>query len=354
MNHIVQRYRVIVEALFCLMLFFLVSCRGVDSDWPEYDSSFLVLSSDRVTADPIYGDTVLFAVHYKGVDVMKLSKITNVTDPLHPTSLYGNSFKTDVEGTYSFKASYNGFNSNLLQVTYQQQSNFYKKVCVFYFTGSWCVYCPQMVAAIKTVSSDYPNVLVPVAIHCIDEYSLGNENVFTSKFGISTYPQAIIDFIPSACNQNVTVLKNKIANSINNYPALCNISGKASLSNGRKIVLNADVLFKESGSYKIWIVLLENGIVGSHAGQAGDYIYDNVVRGYFTSVDGDEIVPITKSGSSPASNVYSDVYGRFVGNYSFICDSKVNISNCKVAVAVMRSYDGLFYINNINLIDIDN
>lgn len=326
--------RIIITLLCALTL--ITSCTGIHEDYP--DRSGLILEADRTTAVASEGQTVTFAVKFNGEDVTAQATI-NRTDEQQTIALDGNTFSTYVPGVYKFVAVYNRTASEPVEITYSNTSgssgNFYRNVGILYFTGSWCTYCPQMGTALEKVMSDIPDRVIPVAIHGSDEYSLGFETTLATSLGVSGYPKAIVDFRTPGYSQNTILIKNAVNESLTEYPAACGIKATTNDS-GSAITIETDVQFTRTDYYRIWAVVLQDGIKGSQSGYSGVYTFNNVIRSTLTVIKGEEI------GQHGAGEEYHHTFT--VGH-----DADMDLSSFRVAIAIMSRINNTdkYYITNI-------
>lgn len=109
MNHI-KHFGFFVLAAASLV----ASCTNSSGGEEPDDSNKVILTADRkeITADGV--DKVVFTVQYNNIDVTAESQIVNAESG---TAVTDATFTTDVAGTYKFKATYDGKESDEITVT---------------------------------------------------------------------------------------------------------------------------------------------------------------------------------------------------------------------------------------------
>ncbi|MEG0795338.1 MAG: Omp28-related outer membrane protein [Odoribacter sp.] len=143
----------ITVILLCSYLF--VACSSSD------DSAGLVLKNSKNTIKNTNTDSVVFTVMYGDMDVTAQSKImVNGKE-----TLKGNYFATDKAGDYVFTARYDAFTSNDVRVKVTLANEFVKKALVQQFTGTGCIWCPQVNEALQTCFVAEPTRIVCLAFH---------------------------------------------------------------------------------------------------------------------------------------------------------------------------------------------
>ena len=133
---------------FYLLLCFLpmLSCVGQKDDpTPE-----LRLVADLTALNVTAGEFATFTVYSGAEDVTAYAAIRNLTDG---TPLEGNVFAPAEAGEWSFSATLDGTESEPVTVTAlvisDEGKDFFRRSLVLDFTGTWCVNCPKMEAAIE-------------------------------------------------------------------------------------------------------------------------------------------------------------------------------------------------------------
>ncbi len=175
---------------------------------------------------------------------------------------------------------------------------FLAKSLVLDFTGTWCVNCPKMQAAIQDASAERPGRLVSVSVHClpIDPMSLGTvSTALAARFGVSAYPSAVVDLDKESListTSSVLILnqcdrlmeKRGVSSGIR-------ISTAQSGESGFEVSVEASVA--QDGDFSFSLLLLEDGITAPQTGAGGDYVHNDVLREW---IDCPESFPGKRTG----------------------------------------------------------
>ena len=157
---------------------------------------------------------------------------------------------------------------------------YFRRSLVLDFTGTWCVHCPKMQAAVAQAQQLRPGRIVSVGVHCLDAMSLEPwSSSLVSRFGVTAYPSAVVDLERSSL---ITTSSPDLL--LSHCDRLLKVRGKAA---GLKIqstledaVLNVEVeaTAVRNGEYNLALLVLEDGIVAPQTGASGDYVHNDVLR----------------------------------------------------------------------------
>ena len=164
---------------------------------------------------------------------------------------------------------------------------FLRHSLVLDFTGTWCVNCPGMQAAIAEASTQRPGLIIPVAVHYMDKMAvkpLGTD--LAARFGVSAYPSAVVDLDAStlmtiASAELILSYCDKLLES--RYPA-AGVQIESTLDDGQ-VSATVEAYLMRDGDYSLHLLLLEDGIVASQTGAGADYVHNDVLRAW---LDGQE------------------------------------------------------------------
>lgn len=262
---------------FYLLLGFLpmLSCVGQKDDpAPE-----LRLVADLTALNVTAGEFATFTVYSGAEDVTAYAAIRNLTDG---TSLEGNVFAPAEAGEWSFAASLDGTESEPVTVTAlvisDEGKDFFRRSLVLDFTGTWCVNCPKMEAAIGESMAARPGRIVPVSVHCLPVdpmYVKPLSDNLSKQFEVSAYPSAVVDLDPESL---ITAQSPELL--LSHIDRLLEARGPAA---GIRITCREDGVDVEAklvrnGSYTLALLLLEDGIVAKQTGGTDDYVHNHVLR----------------------------------------------------------------------------
>ena len=180
---------------------------------------------------------------------------------------------------------------------------YFRRSLVLDFTGTWCVNCPKMEAAIKEAQAQRSGRIACVSVHClaVDNLALLPESgELATRFGVTAYPSAVVDLDPASL---ITVSSPELLLShadrlLEQRPEAAGLKITGSLSGGVLTAsLEAEVV--RDGSYSFSLIVVEDGVVASQTGGSADYVHGNVLRAWKDS----EVFPSCKAGDTLAWTV---------------------------------------------------
>ena len=159
---------------------------------------------------------------------------------------------------------------------------FFKKVNVLQFTATWCGYCPQMSTSLKKINEKFPGRISIIAVHGQDNIATKHSNLLMSKFGVTGYPTAIMDYNKKAkSSQSYSKVLSTIKNEVNVYPATSDIKLSAVL-NGENVDITANIKnLVGAAEYKYGCAIIESDIKIA-GGTSPTGLYGNVLRAFYT------------------------------------------------------------------------
>lgn len=185
------------------------------------------------------------------------------------------------------------------------------------FTGTWCVNCPRMEAAIQAAMQSRPGVIVPVSVHCLllDPMALLPLSAdLAGRFGVSAYPSVVVNLQKSSLF-SVTSEELLLARC----DALLKERGKASSISAEVaekdgvLSVNVRATASKPGDYTLHILVLEDGITAAQTGGTENHVHNNVLREWFDSQEfkgiaaGDEISFMSTAAAGPGRRVVAFV-----------------------------------------------
>ena len=187
------------------------------------------------------------------------------------------------------------------------------------FTATWCGWCPRMNASVHEAMEQYPGHLLHLALHAGgSDLQFGKVAPLLDLYEIGGYPTGMVDGRIRIENDIISVTSARIVEVVKETESLygtdTGMAIKTSLS-GRTATVDVDVYAKKAGSYKITVLLVEDGIVNPQSDyEAGDhpaYVHDDVARMALTDVLGESftveadytVTPFHFSATIPSSYV---------------------------------------------------
>lgn len=198
------------------------------------------------------------------------------------------------------------------------------------FTATGCGYCPGMASAFDSAQEQMPGALEVVSLHVGDsDLAFSGTRSLQSRFEVSSLPTGVVDnrgLIPSYSSssyiEQATI--GVAMETQREYPATVGLAYGSQVS-GSELNVSLGLYAKEAGTYKVVVLLLEDGIVAYQNGGGNKYQHDHVARLALTSMSG-ESVKVDSDGELVVKN--------FTGKLR----SEWNPDNLKVLVYVEKPY----------------
>jgi len=268
--------------LFILLSFLpVLSCVGQKDDpVPE-----LRLLADLTVLNVTAGECATFTVLSGAEDVTAYATIRNVTEG---TDLEGPVFTPADAGEWTFVATLDGEESEPLTITAiviaEEGKDFFRRSLVLDFTGTWCVNCPKMEAAIEATMEARPGRVIPVSVHCMSVdpmYVKPLSDNLVNQFSIKAYPSAIVDLDPESLitTASAELLQSHIDRLLEARGPAAGLRMESTLD-GENYTLTAGMKAVRDGDYTLALLVLEDGIVASQTGGTKDYVHNNVLRSW--------------------------------------------------------------------------
>ena len=165
------------------------------------------------------------------------------------------------------------------------------------FTATWCGYCPIMSETFRLAKANLGDRFEYVCMYATDgNYGYADGERLFAMYGLGGYPSGILDGRFELQNYESTYAASLIADEMAKteayYPTVTAVGLESSVS-GRNLTVKADVIAQVPETYKITVILMEDGIVGHQTdyidGDHEDFLHNRVARMTLTSsVFGDE------------------------------------------------------------------
>ncbi len=270
------------------------------------------LTADLTALNATAGETATFTVYSGAEDVTEYATIRNLTDD---TVLEGNVFAPAGEGEWTFVAEYEGLLSEELTVTAfvvaEEGKDFFRRSLVLDFTGTWCVNCPKMDAAIEEAMAARPGRIVPVSVHCMADPMRIKPlcDNLAKQFKVSAYPSAVVDMDPESLitQSSSELLLSHIDRLLESRGVSAGIRIESTLD-GENLSVTVEAKAVQDGEYTLSIILLEDGIVAKQTGadDGENHVHNNVLRQW---EDGD---PVTlKEEETATLSLTASVSGKY-------------------------------------------
>ena len=245
-----------------------------------------------------------------------------------------NVFTPSEEGSWTFAATYDGYESEPLTVTafvvQEEGKDFFRRSLVLDFTATWCVNCPRMEAAFAAAMEARPGRLVPVSVHFVDAYAVDEGTALVTKFGVSEYPTAVIDMDPSSAF--TTTSSELLLSGVDKLLAARPLAGGIRMESGADGSVKVEITAVEAG-----VMLLKDGEIAPQTGGETNHVHNNILRQHLKAesvhLDEEETATKTFSLNIPSGDGFKVVAfmekGTTVNNVTF----------CRVGETVDYQYE---------------
>lgn len=262
-----------------MLAFLCVACVGQKEEVLEGDLEFV---ADRVLLSVDNNEMAVFSVFFNGEDVTAESRILDVTGDV-PIELQGAEFLPQEAGEYKFQAYFMDVPTQVLNIRALKENgsgNFLKKWMIMKFTATWCVNCPGMSDAIKSVKNEMPGRIIDIEVHHIDDFETVAGKKYVEYFNVSAIPVAIVDLNKGTQTSvaSATLLKNSINRVVDANLPVCGVK-IASAAQDERLVVDVESTITGDGRYKFAVALLGDGLVKAQTGGSTDYVHNGVLMG---------------------------------------------------------------------------
>ena len=207
------------------------------------------------------------------------------------------------------------------------------------FTATWCGYCPYMGTAFDSAKSQMSGGLELLSLHGNQsDLEFSPTSTLVKKFKVEGFPTGVVDARASIPNYSATSTTASVAVGVaretqETYPTTSGIAISSTLD-GTDLNVDLSVYFKEADSYRVVVLLLEDGIVGKQSGGGNSYTHNDVARLGITTITG-EAVDVTED------------YTVWTKSYSKSIKSGWKAENLKVLVYVEKPYGDLSNVKGV-------
>lgn len=341
----------------------MVSCHGtIDPNDPSYvPEGVLRIFADKTEIKADGQQEVTFTVMFGSEDVSRdpNMSITRVADGVSKSMKPGvNTFSTTAAADYHFTARYYSgqeyLTDNEVVVKAKSvaqsvgQKNYYRKLWGMQFTAVSCNYCPRLTASLKNVMTANPGRVVLSAFHV-----KFNEQVMPDpmRLDINEEFRALVkhdEGLPLfACNMVKDQVKivdeqSKIEEAVASYStsATCGVAISTSYDSAtRSLSVTGRVTSNVAESVRYHIILVEDGLDYSQAGEEGTYGHNNVVRSVLAS---------NKWGDELNGGVVLEEGVEVTVTRQMKISSEWNSEKMRVIFAVLNPHDNTYVCGNVN------
>lgn len=291
----------------CLSALFFASCTDDGPKEPGTGTGLypLTIEASKATITPDSIDEVTLTVKHLNVVVTEGIELYVNDSLINPINF---KFKTNVEGTYKFRAKKGNDNSPAISVVAKKAINrnpgtFIKNALTLYLTTTWCNNCPTAMDIIKSAQKDYPNRIVTLTWHSTqkgviyDPFAVEHtQTIMIWLGGVGGFPMVNID------NQRAlypgSTDKREYEYSFYEAPhaGMVGVAIETKL-NGRTVTGKVKVRNSSAELVKqvmsVNVVVTEDGLVANQIMPNGSanpsYVHEHVVRHVFTPMSSIDI-----------------------------------------------------------------
>ena len=161
---------------------------------------------------------------------------------------------------------------------------YYRRSLVLDFTGTWCVHCPKMEAAIEDLQA---RRIAVVSVHCMPSDKMAViplSDDLAKRFGVVSYPSAVVDLDPSSLvtTPSATLLEAACKSLLEKRQEAAGIRVSSTIKDDM-LEVTVEATAVREGSYSLHFVVLEDGIVEAQTGSSSSHVHNNVLRSWHDS-----------------------------------------------------------------------
>lgn len=323
----------------------------------------VILTASNTT--PRVGQSITFSVEYAGEDVTSEAKICNY----YTSEVIANPVTFNEVGEHAIVAKYDGQTSNVVSVAVYsavtpdfpvdgdaENYNFKYRMLLIDHTGTDCGYCPYMMQSLKEIEedpayNDYFNIAMAHSYNTSDPAF--SNSALTMRYYYQKTLKVLTGFPTLTYNyQFRDSAGSNISYIISNFNKLKRESADAAVAvaaalDGNKIIVSASLKSKEARTYKVNILLLEDGIYGRQYGASQDWMHthNNAIRDSYAEISYTDISGC-EWGYVAAETTSNKVFEMAIDN------SNIVKSNCKVLVIIAAQdakYDDKYEVVNTTM-----
>lgn len=343
--------RITFFALLCSLL--MLSCRG--SQGADIESLTLTASAEQMWADG--EDVITLTLVADGVDVSSDATFevayqepaTRTEDSLWG-AVEGNSFKTLLVGSHTFRATYKGVESNLVTVEALEKvasSQFERHISLMYFTYTNCTFCPDGYRIISTqmqFNKPLGKVLHVLSMHCSDTTDpmyLPLADVLHEASGtkLKGTPAYWVDMTYGGLlsGEDATALNGIFSTQMKDTSLHGDVAVEVSYDEATRQGSAEVAVFAESNdTYRVALYVLEDGIVAPQKDGSikdEDYVHHSVVRTMLSESWRGDVVGTLGIGQQSDKKIYNFTLGENwnaekVTVIALLIDSNGVVRNC--------------------------
>lgn len=339
--------------LLMLAMVSMAACSGQhdpDEDVTDEISAPYTLSVDKEVIESDGKDEAIFTItDANGHVLTDAGHIRNTSFCLNETGEWfsgmvldrPNVFTSITDGKYTISAMYDGeMCSNQVTVTSRNRSSyerFHKNVAIYRFTGSWCVYCPDMTEALSKVGDYTKDHSIVMEMHYNDEFSIDILSSYAGDvYKYDGFPFCRYSLDTESGDRTRNAIESMVKDQLVRHPARTGIKASSSVS-GNVLTVEAEVTASSSGKYDLAMAILKDNCIPSSS-DAYESVYNDVVislSGNYYAMSSDASFSLEADGVKTLTREWS--------NDILASD---DASDCRVVLFTLVSDGGKVIIDN--------
>lgn len=349
----------IFYGVLALALFF--SCAGPVDDPAGDETGAMTISVDKTRIESDGKDIATFTITGADGNVITTDAnkgsvfFKNVKDGTRLPK-WTTGFTSIVDGEFEFVGIFNGQEtSNSVRITSANRSRYetyHRNVAVFKLTGTWCVNCPRMTAALHALGEDAAAHSIVLACHNESEghpfrVNYNGRDLASAVFlqmgeSNAAYPTNCYDMAALSTSSSTVTIADEIMTRRIEAPAAVGIKISEVKFEGTRINVSAAVKASASGTYDMVCALVADNLKyeGGYTDN-NESLYNRVV----VAVSGDNFLSC-RSATMFGLNAGEEYVRDFVFEFG-TAPSESELRNIKAVVLVhRRNADGSSQVNN--------
>lgn len=260
-----------------------------EGDDPEGPVTPYTLSVDKDVIESDGKDAAVFTItDAEGVVLTGSGYIRNTSFCINETGEWfsgmvldkPNVFTSIEDGTYTVSAMYDGeMCANEVKVTSQNRTayeKFHKNVAIYRFTGSWCMYCPDMTEALSKVGDYTKDHSIVFEMHYNDEFTIDVlKNYAGDVYKFKGFPYCRYSLDTESGDRTRNAIESLVKEQLVKHPARTGIKAESSVS-GNTLKVEVSVAASVSGEYDLAMAILKDKCYPSSP-EAYEEVYNDVV-----------------------------------------------------------------------------
>lgn len=194
----------------------------------------------------------------------------------------------EIIGRYKSKTD----TTSIMAQNRKNYEKYYRHVVMMENTGTWCSACPAFSKVLKEVIKQNPGRMNLIAMHGggNDPFLIPETDMLLGRFGVSTYPNGVMDLRVTFPQRGVSDVVNAIKQSLHKYPATLGIALASVYNEGNgEVNLTIKITSIKDETPKLGILVMEDGLIAAQSNGSPYEEHNHVARKFFTNVMGSPI-----------------------------------------------------------------